>query len=99
MEDSLCHKLPLEELHPLPPKAALLFVHEQGSALESFLCVKENQQQRISPGLRTRKVMETTKDNRDPLGTVFFAVHKYTKYCGGVQKAAVKQVSQTGEKY
>lgn len=43
--------------------------------------------------------METTKDNRDPLGTVFFAVHKYTKYCGGVQKAAVKQVSQTGEKY
>lgn len=92
MEDSLCHKLPSEGFPLLPSKAALLLVHEQGSALQNFLCVKENQQQRISPGFRTRKVMETIKDNRDLLGTVFFAVHKHAKYCGGAQKTAVKQV-------
>lgn len=99
MENSLCHKLPLEEFPPLPSKAALLLVHEQGSALECFLSVKENQQQRISPGLRTRKVMETTKDNRDLLGTVSFAVHHHAKHCGGAQKAAAKHVSHKGGKH
>lgn len=71
-----------------PPSFQRLLVQEQGSALGSFLWAKENQQHRISPGLR--KVMEAPKDSRDLLGAVSFAVHKHAKHCGGAQKGAAK---------
>lgn len=65
MENSLCHEPPLEEFPPFPSMAALLLVYEPGSALEvstkRFPSVKENEWQRTFSGLRTKKVMKTTK--------------------------------------
>lgn len=65
MENLLCHEPPLEEFPPFPSTAALLLVYEPGSALEvstkRFPCVKENKWQRTFSGLRTKKVMKTTK--------------------------------------
>lgn len=60
-----CHEPPSEEFPPFPSVAALLLVYEQGSALEvstkHFPSVKETKLQRTSSGLRTKKVMKTTK--------------------------------------